>query len=601
MLKTNVLFIIPPYLAVDEILTGEPESWLANCAAPLGVLSIAAYIDKYAEVNLMLLDLNASIVRRSEDFLNSEWHEFLKEEMSALLTSPVPHIVGISSIFNSQLGYLQLISEYSKTFWPEALVTTGGGGPSNLSQEVFDMAPCIDAIAFGEAEKPFLNLVNADNREEFLESNKAWITRKRLQTGEVFSHDYVENLDDIPFFKYDLLDKGFGVNREIDGQCYNKKDGDKEKDNDQGNFLNRKLSYVKEGTVAASLMTSRGCPFSCTFCSSHTIHGKQIRYHSVERVVEDGRRLRAEYGVNTLLFEDDLFFADRKKSIAIIKKLGAEGFELDFSGGLSVIHLNHDDVVVAMKNAGVRVVKLAVESGNERVLKELIKKPYRKLSLVKKVVKRLRDNDIFIRAFWVIGHPGETKEEIFESLRFFKETGFNWVSIMIVAPIAGSELYRICKEKNLLVSDRRDTFHFGKANIRLAHSTPEEFERLRYLLNLEANFVENYDLCNGHPNKALLGLEDVLSRVPNHAFAAYYISECYRQMGDGKNAETYLVKYFDIVRSHEKWREYANHFGLPLSRSQQVRSSIRRAESANTARAQDFSTGGKISKLIDLD
>ena len=601
MLKTNVLFIIPPYLAVDEILTGEPESWLCNCEPPLGVLSIAAYVDKYAEVDFRLFDLNVSIAKRPEAFTNSEWYEFLKEEMSALLKSSAPHIVGISAIFNSQLGYLQLVSEYCKAFWPDVLLTTGGGGPCNLSQEVFDMAPCIDAIAFGEAEKPFLNLVNADNREEFLESNKAWITRKRLQTGDVFAHDYVDNLDDIPFYKYDLLDKSFDVNREIDGQCYNKKDGDKEKDNEQGHFLNRPLNYVKEGAVTASLMTSRGCPFFCTFCASHTIHGRGVRYHSVERVVEDGRRLRAEYGVNTIMFEDDLFFADKKKSIAIIKGLAAEGFELDFAGGLSIIHINNDEVVAAMKAAGLRVAKIAVESGSERVLKELIKKPYSKLSLVKKVVKRLRDNDIFIRALWVIGHPGETKEEIFESLRFFKETGFNWVSIMIVAPIAGSELYRICKEKNLLVSDRIDTFHFGKANIRLAHSTPEEFERLRYLLNLEANFVENYDLCNGHPDKALLGLEDVLSRVPNHAFAAYYISECYRQMGEGKNAETYLVKYFDIVRSHEKWREYANHFGLPLSRSQQVRSSIRRAESANTARAQDFSTGGKISKLIDLD
>ena len=116
MIKTRVLFIVPPYLAVDEILTGEPESWLANCAAPLGVLSIAAYIDKYTEVDLTLLDLNASIAKRNKDFINSEWNEFLKEEMTALQMNSDPHIVGITSIFNSQLGYLQLISEYSKTF-----------------------------------------------------------------------------------------------------------------------------------------------------------------------------------------------------------------------------------------------------------------------------------------------------------------------------------------------------------------------------------------------------------------------------------------------------------------------------------------------------
>ena len=304
MIKTRVLFIVPPYLAVDEILTGEPESWLANCAAPLGVLSIAAYIDKYTEVDLTLLDLNASIAKRNKDFINSEWNEFLKEEMTALQMNSDPHIVGITSIFNSQLGYLQLISEYSKTFWPEAIVTTGGGGPSNLSQEVFDMAPSIDAIAVGEAEKSFLNLVRAENRNDFLETGRAWKTRKRLQAGEVISHDYVEDLDDIPFYKYDLLDKSFGVTRKIDGSVYKdyKKGEPNQKNHNGGHFPNRKLSYVKEGTVAASLMTSRGCPFFCTFCSTHTMHGRSMRYHSVERVVEDAKRLRDDYGVNTILF-----------------------------------------------------------------------------------------------------------------------------------------------------------------------------------------------------------------------------------------------------------------------------------------------------------
>jgi radical SAM superfamily enzyme YgiQ (UPF0313 family) len=231
----------------------------------------------------------------------------------------------------------------------------------------------------------------------------------------------------------------------------------------------------------------------------------------------------------------------------------------------------------------VRVVKLAVESGSERVLKEIIKKPYRKLSTVRKVVKKLRDNDIFVRAFWVLGQPGETKDEIFESLNFFKNTGFNWVSIMIAAPIAGSDLYKLCKEKGLLLNDRIDTFHFGKANIKLDHSTSKELERLRYLINLECNFVDNWDLRNGHPEKALLGVEDVLSRVPNHAFAAYYISKCHRQMGNEELAEFYLDKYFDIINSNDKWREYASHFGLPLSFIPQVNPGIQSSESTSPA------------------
>ena len=84
-------------------------------------------------------------------------------------------------------------------------------------------------------------------------------------------------------------------------------------------------------------------------------------------------------------------------------------------------------------------------------------------------------------------------------------------------------------------------------------------------LNNSTNFVNNYDMRNGHPEKALMGLEDVINRAPNHAFANYYISECYQILGDQEKAEKYLTKYFDIVESNGKWREYAEHFELPLS------------------------------------
>lgn len=470
------------------------------------------------------------------------------------------------------------------------MVTAGGGGPSNLSQEVFDLAPNIDGIAVGEAEKAFLNLVTSKDRIKFLETGKAWKTRKRLKNKEIFSRDYIDDLDDIPFSRYDLMDRSFGVTRKIDGSTYKdyKKKQLTHKLRLKGNFANRKSSYSNKGTVAASMMTSRGCPFFCSFCSSHTMHGRSMRYHSVERVLEDARRLHDEYGVNTLLFEDDLFFADRQKSIDIINGLAAEGFEIDFSGGLSVSHLYSDKVVEAMKNAGVRVVKLAVESGCERVLREIIKKPYRKLSTVKKVVEKLRAADIFVRAFWVIGNPGETKEEILESLEFYKKTGFNWVSIMIAAPIAGSDLYNLCKEKNLLINDRIDTFHFGKANIKLDHSTPKEFERFRYLLNLDTNFVNNWDLKNGNPEKALLGLEDVLSRVPHHAFACYYIAECYRQLNDNNNTNKYMNKYFEIINSNEKWMEYAKYFGLSIKPSDKIDNSYIPNKILNSEWTKDF-------------
>ncbi len=172
---------------------------------------------------------------------------------------------------------------------------------------------------------------------------------------------------------------------------------------------------------------------------------------------------------------------------------------------------------------------------------------------------------MYIRAFFIIGFPGESKDEIFESVRFMKEAGFNWVAIMIATPIAGSELFKICREDNLLLSDKMEDFHYGKCTIKLSHSSPEEIEELRYLINLEVNFVENYDLKNGREDLALVGFEDVIKRVADHAFAHYFSSMCYRKLKDLDRERKSMDRYFEIIKDSPYWAGYARHFGLPLS------------------------------------
>lgn len=127
-------------------------------------------------------------------------------------------------------------------------------GPVILSQEVFDMAPSVDTIAKGEAEKPFLHLIQATDRISFLESSNVWKTRKGLKEGKEYRVDFIEDLDEIPYLKYDLLES----NRNLEDES-----GKTSQESDI--FHNRNLSYVKEGARAASMMTSRGCPFLLYF------------------------------------------------------------------------------------------------------------------------------------------------------------------------------------------------------------------------------------------------------------------------------------------------------------------------------------------------
>ena len=168
-----MLFVVPPYLGMDEINTGEPESWFTSVTVPLGVISIAAYVGKYADVNFSVLDLNVSIAKHADKFMCTKWEDFLKDELSEFLKKETPDVVGISAIFNSQIGYIDKISTYSKEFWPKTIVVSGGGGVgTSMSSEVFERAPKLDAIATGEAEIPVLNLFKAPLKLEYLEEGK---------------------------------------------------------------------------------------------------------------------------------------------------------------------------------------------------------------------------------------------------------------------------------------------------------------------------------------------------------------------------------------------------------------------------------------------
>lgn len=541
MKKTNVLLIVPPYVPIEEFHSSKAiDHFVTNISMPLGLLSIAAYLRKYSNAAVDILDFNIELLKYSDFSTFLGWKEFIHKQFNKPALKSYYDIVGISVLFNSNWGYLKLISEASKDTWPQTIVVTGGGFPTNKYSYILDNVPTIDAVAFGEGEKPLLGLIKAGNKNEYFNSAPAWVTREKIKLRLLPTHDAVINLDEIPFFSYDLLDF----------EHYQK--------------LSPYHGVRQSNTIAVHIMTSRGCPYKCSFCSSHTIHGRKIRYHSIERILGDIHNLIETYHINTLLFQDDAFLVDKKRAISILEGISSDNLEIEFPNGLSVQHLN-DEVIEALKNAGLKIATLAVESGCERVLNEIIHKPYKKLSNVQNVVSKLREKNIYVRGFFIIGFPGESREEIRESVNFMKKTGFNWVALFIASPIVGSELYEMCKKNKLLLSESFEHFHYGLCNIKLSHSTPEEIERLRYSINLEVNFIDNYDLKNNNPGIALIGLKDVINRVPNHAFAHYFASLCYKHIGKGDLEKMHLERYFEIIKDSKEWAEYANHYNLPVN------------------------------------
>ena len=533
-MSVKLLFIIPPALSIDELITCgkvKYDSYIPT-SIPLGVLSISSYLRNNADVCIRVLDLNVIL---SNSISDRYYNDVINEAISGEVHNLKPDIVGISALFNSNFSYLNELSKIVREMCPEAIITTGGGLPTNLYRAVLEEAPCIDAVCYAEGEIPMLELVIAIERKQYLNTDPSWITKDKLSTDFIPQAKFIRNLDDIPIFAYDLL-------KFEEYQKHNRYHGD------------------GDNLVVMSLMTTRGCPFRCTFCASHTVHGRKIRVLSAERVTEDIEYIIKRYDVNTFAIEDDHFLVDKQRALYILKELSNKKINIEFPNGLTVYAID-EEIAEALKTANVKMVTIAVESGSEDVLREIIHKPL-KLGMVKKAVSILRSKEIYIRAFFIVGFPGETKEHRQQTVEFIRETGFNWVGIMIATPIAGSDLYKECEENNYLVSKNISDFHFGKGNIKTKDFTPEQIENERYIMNLDLNFINNYDMRHNNYEIALIGFNDVIKRVVNHAIAYYCAANCYEKLGNLEKSEVLRERFKEIIKNDKKWSEYAEQFGL---------------------------------------
>ena len=157
-------------------------------------------------------------------------------------------------------------------------------------------------------------------------------------------------------------------------------------------------------------MTSRGCPYLCTFCASHRTHGRTMRYHSVERVRRDLTKLTSEYGASQVIFQDDHLMGDKNRVRELLKIIKDLGLNSLYQNGLTLYALDRS-MLEAFYDAGVRHLVLPVESGSEKVLKEQMRKPL-KLRISERVAADCRDLGIYTNTNILIGMPGETKADI---------------------------------------------------------------------------------------------------------------------------------------------------------------------------------------------
>jgi len=549
----RILFITPPNITYQEFVKPAHNVKQVQKAdgrvygsvitdIPLGPLSLSAYLKKHAQVETRLIDFNVEL-NQVDSFEYSTFATYYTDFLSSPeVMAFQPDIIGISALFAPSYRSFIDLADCCRKLYPEALLLGGGNMPTSGYREILRDTQAFDAICYGEGEKPMLALLHAEDPVGYLEQSHSWITPRKVGKMFDYEHDFIVDLDEIPFLDYGLLDvAGYDINPTM-------------------------YYYTTENARSRGMavMTSRGCPFKCIFCASHKAHGRDMRYHSVARVVEDAEKLRQLYDADTIIILDDHFMGDRLRAYDIVDQLSSKGLFLFFPNALALYALDRRFLEL-LNRAGVTQLILAVESGSDRVLKKVMRKPL-KLDIVRRVANDCRELGIYTDCNILIGLPGETKDDIADTRAFLKTINADWFRINVATPLTGSEMYEICEENNYF-KDIPLLGNYKKAIVATEDFSAEYIQEASYQMNIELNFVHNANMRLGCYEAALEGFRNVLRAKHDHPVAHYYAGVCQGLLGYAEEARESFRKAEEYARDNAFWLGIIRQFEIPLFQS----------------------------------
>jgi len=206
--------------------------------------------------------------------------------------------------------------------------------------------------------------------------------------------------------------------------------------------------------LVAPILTSYGCPFECNFCATRTISGRLVAYRPLDDIFEEMDYFVSAYGVKVFKLSDDNLLLKRERIEAICKEFQGKRWGDDVcwkTGGL-MAKLLDEQLLEMLAGSGCTEIVISVESGSERVHREIIKKRI-VLGDVPRIVRKCKELGVLIRGTFVIGFPGERWDEIRQTFAFAEECDFDLCHFLIATPLPATELYEQARKSGVLTDD----------------------------------------------------------------------------------------------------------------------------------------------------
>ncbi len=408
------------------IKSKQAETYMSE---PLGLICLASYVDAVfgADVSTSILDLYADGAlepKLLDDGLSCYGISdptYIKNELKKLQ----PDLIGIHCNFTAFADDSLELATLIKSLFPDVPILIGGAHPTIEGNAVMHKCPAIDFTAIGEGEIILEHLIRHLRGETAIEEVPGLLYRKDGEIIATKPAQLIKDLDDLPI----------PSRRYIDLEKYS--------------YFNKKTVWYAKQAPIATIMTSRGCPYDCVFCSTKVVWTRKWRFRSLENVFKEILMLVQEYGIKEIIINDDQFMTRKKRihdfcDFFIEKNLGIT-FAVD--SGISV-WLTDNELLKKMKMAGFYSLRFPIESGSKKTL-EYVKKPI-DLDKAKKIINDANEMGFWTSSNIIVGFPYETREDIIESIKYAYDSTLDFTSFIIAKPHAGSEMYETFKNDGLL-------------------------------------------------------------------------------------------------------------------------------------------------------
>ncbi|MBT3409040.1 radical SAM protein [Candidatus Woesearchaeota archaeon] len=414
---------------------------------PLGLGYLSSILSKFNfnhKVNDYFVKYLKTKIKYKNGIIYGKDPNEIKEEIKIIK----PKIILITCQSSSQYFIVENIVNIIKKTLPTCNIIIGGNHVSSEYENILNNKN-IDFLVIGEGEKTIITIIKNIYNKKKLKNVKG--IGYRLNNNKIInpSLNNIKNLNKIPFPAWNK----FPIKT----------------------YLKTKKSHslLPYQGKTIQIITSRGCPYNCSFCATQKISGSKWRSRSVENIITEIRTLKKKYNIQNIEFVDDNIALDSKRFKLLLNELKKEKIKWCVPNGICTNHLNKK-LIRQMKNSGCYALFLPIETGNNKIKKLFSNKKLSKKHILK-IINFTKKIKLYVVGFFIIGFQEETKKDIIKTINFIKKLNLDEIQVSILTPLPGSKLFQ--KHQNLI--NNFDELTAKEVNIQSNYLSNKKIKKLR--------------------------------------------------------------------------------------------------------------------------